>query len=234
MKKIMMIAVAAIMATTSAYAQFEKGKWSLQPYAGGVVSSITNAGAYDLDDGTELKKKMSIGYIIGGEAEYQFAKKFSVAAGLNYTTQGCGWKDIDYFDGGAKIKIKDQSDILGYIKIPIVANYYIFKGFAVKAGVQFGFMVSSKFFAHGEADYDLFGDGVKRAVDLYGTVDMKDQYKKFDFSIPVGVSYQFKVPIVIDARYQIGLTKLNKYSYDGIKDSKNSVFTLTVGYKFGL
>ena len=233
MKKIIMMAVAAFMATTAS-AQFEKGTWSLQPFLGGSISSITNVGSFDIDDGIELKKRMRVGYIIGGEAEYQFAKKFSVAAGINYTTQGCGWKDIDYFDGGAKIKIKDQSDILGYIKIPIVANYYIFKGFAVKAGVQFGFMVSSKFFAHGEADYDLFGDGVKRAVDLYGTVDMKDQYKKFDFSIPVGVSYQFKVPIVIDARYQIGLTKLNKYSYDGIKDSKNSVFTLTVGYKFGL
>jgi hypothetical protein len=233
MKKIIMMAVAAFMAT-AANAQFEKGTWSLQPFLGGSISSITNVGSFDIDDGIELKKRTRVGYIIGGEAEYQFAKKFSVAAGLNYTTQGCGWKDIDYFDGGAKIKIKDQSDILGYIKIPIVANYYIFKGFAVKAGVQFGFMVSSKFFAHGEADYDLFGDGVKREVDLYGYVDMKDQYKKFDFSIPVGVSYQFKVPIVIDARYQIGLTKLNKYSYDGIKDSKNSVFTLTVGYKFAL
>ena len=233
MKKIIMMAVAAFMAT-AANAQFEKGTWSLQPFLGGGFSTITNAGDLTLGGNKTLDKKTTSVYIIGGEAEYQFAKKFSVAAGINYTTQGCGWKDIDYFDGGAKIKIKDQSDILGYIKIPIVANYYIFKGFAVKAGVQFGFMVSSKFFAHGEADYDLFGDGVKRAVDLYGTVDMKDQYKKFDFSIPVGVSYQFKVPIVIDARYQIGLTKLNKYSYDGIKDSKNSVFTLTVGYKFGL
>ena len=228
-----MMAVAAFMAT-AANAQFEKGTWSLQPFLGGSISSITNVGSFDIDDGIELKKRTRVGYIIGGEAEYQFAKKFSVAAGINYTTQGCGWKDIDYFDGGAKIKIKDQSDVLGYIKIPIVANYYIFKGFAVKAGVQFGFMVSSKFFAHGEADYDLFRDGVKREVDLYGYVDMKDQYKKFDFSIPVGVSYQFKTPIVIDARYQIGLTRLNKYSYDGIKDSKNSVFTLTVGYKFGL
>ena len=233
MKKIIMMAVAAFMAT-AANAQFEKGTWSLQPFLGGSISSITNVGSFDIDDGIELKKRTRVGYIIGGEAEYQFAKKFSVAAGINYTTQGCGWKDIDYFDGGAKIKIKDQSDVLGYIKIPIVANYYIFKGFAVKAGVQFGFMVSSKFFAHGEADYDLFRDGVKREVDLYGYVDMKDQYKKFDFSIPVGVSYQFKTPIVIDARYQIGLTRLNKYTADGVKDSRNSVFTLTVGYKFAL
>ena len=124
-----MMAVAAFMATVSANAQFEKGTWSLQPYTGGVVSSITNAGSYDLDDGTELKKKMTVGYIIGGEAEYQFAKKFSVAAGVNFTSQGCAWDDFDYWEDGVKVKIKDQSDILGYVKIPIVANYYIFKGF---------------------------------------------------------------------------------------------------------
>lgn len=228
------MAVAAFMATVSANAQFEKGTWSLQPYTGGVVSSITNAGSYDLDDGTELKKKMTVGYIIGGEAEYQFAKKFSVAAGVNFTSQGCAWDDFDYWEDGVKVKIKDQSDILGYVKIPIVANYYIFKGFAVKTGVQFGFLVTSKFYAHGKADMDILGDGVNREVDLYGTVDVKDQYQKFDFSIPIGVSYQFKVPIVIDARYQLGLTRLNKQTYEGVKNSKNSVFSLTVGYKFAL
>ena len=234
MKKIMMMAVAALMATVSANAQFEKGTWSLQPYVGGVVSSVTNVGNFDLGDGVELKKKMTVGYIFGAEAEYQFANKFSLAAGINYTSQGCGWKDFDYWDGPIKVDVKDQSDILGYIKIPIVANYYIFKGFAVKAGAQFGFMVNSKFYAHGKAKLDILGDGVNREVDLYGTVDLKDQYKKFDFSIPIGLSYQFKVPITIDARYQLGLTKLNKESIAGVKDSKNSVFTLTVGYKFAL
>ena len=74
MKKIIMMAVAAFMAT-AANAQFEKGTWSLQPYVGGVISSMTNAGSFDIDDGIELKKRMRVGYIIGGEAEYQFAKK---------------------------------------------------------------------------------------------------------------------------------------------------------------
>jgi hypothetical protein len=234
MKRFMMMAVAALMATVSAHAQFEKGTWSLQPYAGGVLSSITNVGALDMGEGLTLKKKMAVGSIIGGEAEYQFTDRFSAAAGINYTTQGCAWKDFEYWEGPIKVKIKNQNDILGYLKVPIVANYYIFKGFAIKAGVQFGFMLSSKFYAHGKANMDVFEDGVNREVDLYGTVDMKDLYKKFDFSIPVGVSYQFKVPVTIDARYQIGLTKLNKIEIPGEKNSKNSVFTLTVGYKFAL
>lgn len=234
MKKIMMVVVAALMATVSANAQFEKGTWSLQPYLGSVVSSVTNVDALDMGSGDELKKKMAVGFIFGGEAEYQFTNRFSAALGLNYTTQGCAWEDIDYWDGPVKVKIKNQSDILGYVKIPIVANFYVAKGLAVKAGVQLGFLVDSKFFAKGEAKMDVFEDGVMRDVNLYGTVDMKELYNKFDFSIPIGISYQFKVPITIDARYQIGLTKLNKESFSGVKDSKNSVFTLTVGYKFAL
>ena len=122
---------------------------------------------------------------------------------------------------------------LGYIKIPIVANWYIFKGFAVKTGVQFGFLTSATFntLVKGKSDY---GDGTERKTDIYTSIDVMDNFKKFDFSIPVGVSYQFKVPITIDARYQIGLTRLNKYNEEGIKNSKNSVFTVTVGYKFAL
>ena len=233
MKKLIMMAMAAFMATVSANAQFEKGTWSLQPFIGGVISSVTNVEPLDIGNG-DLKKKMTAGFIFGGEAEYQFADRFSIAAGLNYTTQGCAWEDYEYYDGPIRVKINNQNDILGYLKIPVVANYYIFKGFAVKAGIQLGFMVTSKFFAHGESKIDIFGDGVARDVDLLGIVDMKDLYQKFDLSIPVGISYQFKVPITIDARYQIGLTRLNKETIPGVKNSKNSVFTLTVGYKFSL
>ena len=62
--------------------------------------------------------------------------------------------------------------------------------------------------------------------------DFKDACKKFDVSIPVGVSYQFKAPVTLDLRYNIGLTKVNKESAD--KDLKNNVVQLTVGYKFAL
>ncbi len=52
--------------------------------------------------------------------------------------------------------------------------------------------------------------------------------KKFDFSVPVGVSYEFN-NLVLEARYNVGLTEV-------IADSKakNSVFQLSLGYKFGL
>ncbi len=52
--------------------------------------------------------------------------------------------------------------------------------------------------------------------------------KKFDLSIPVGLSYEIS-NVVLDARYNWGLTKIVSNS-----DSKNSVFQITLGYKFEL
>jgi len=63
-------------------------------------------------------------------------------------------------------------------------------------------------------------------------VDFSDDVKAFDFSIPVGLSYEF-YNFVLDARYTFGLTKM--FDEDKIKlDSKNLAFQLTLGYKFTL
>ena len=58
--------------------------------------------------------------------------------------------------------------------------------------------------------------------------DKADDAKTFDLSIPVGLSYEYS-NFVIDGRYNFGVTKLSKNI-----SAKNSVFQITVGYKFEL
>lgn len=100
------------------------------------------------------------------------------------------------------------------MNVPVLANVYVAKGLAVKLGVQPGFNVNSK------------GSVEKSGVKVSQDYDAKS----VDFSIPVGLSYELPtVPLVIDARYNWGLTKVDKWS-----DSKNSVFQITLGYKFDL
>ena len=183
MKKLFLAAV-AMMFSVSMNAQNEVGQISIAPTVGINISSITKA-----DD-----SKAKVGLVAGAVAEYGVAEKVGVSAGVMFSMQGCGFKD-----GDDKTK-------LNYLNIPILANYYVYKGLAVKAGVQPGFLLSAK----------------------YGDKDIKDNMKKFDFSIPVGVSYEY-MNIVLDARYNIGLTKGNK---EGDKSQKNSVFQITLGYKF--
>ena len=61
---------------------------------------------------------------------------------------------------------------------------------------------------------------------------MKDigyEPKAFNLSIPVGLSYEYQ-SFVLDARYNIGVTKLVKDADQG----RNSTFSITIGYKFAL
>lgn len=102
---------------------------------------------------------------------------------------------------------------LDYINIPILANVYVTKGLAVKLGVQPAFNVSDK--------QKLSGGKASVEAEDVGA-------ESFDFSIPVGLSYEYS-NVVFDARYNFGVTNIA----DG-DDSKNSVFQITLGYKFAL
>lgn len=144
-----------------------------------------------------------VGFVIGAESEYQLADIFSLTAGLLYSQQGA--KDSE--DG------VDATVKLDYINIPILANVYVTKGLAVKLGIQPGFNVN------GKAKVEVIG--VEVETDYPGT-------RSFEFSIPVGVSYEY-ANFQLDARYNWGITKV----IDNL-DFKNSVFQITLGYKFDL
>ena len=227
MKKLMMIA-AMMVAAVSANAQFEPGTFSIQPKAGFSIAWLSNMPKLPISTNTTLDKSPVAGVVIGAEAEYQLTNMISLAAGVNYSLQGSGWEDYELKSGNNKVELKDAKVELGYITIPVVANFYLFKGFAVKAGIQPGFLTNAKTKATIKGEMD--GSNMTTDVDN----DMKDECKKFDLSVPIGVSYQFKVPVTLDLRYNLGVTKVNKESVSGVDDSKNNVISLTVGYKFAL
>ena len=227
MKKLMMIA-AMMVATLSANAQFEPGTFSIQPKVGINLAKVSNMPKFTNTDANKTVDRTLLGgAVIGAEAEYQIAKPFSVAAGLNFSMQGCQWEDYDYTDAaGIKYEEKDNKIELNYLNIPVVANFYLFKGFAVKAGVQMGFLLSAK-----TKGTEIIDKKSTTNVD----VDVKDYCNKVDFSIPVGVSYQVPtIPIYIDARAIFGLKDIIKDVPSDAKNFKNQVFQLTVGYKFKL
>ncbi len=230
MKKLM-IAAAMMVASMSASAQFEAGTFSLQPKLGVGVSWLSNMPNLPLSEtgvySKDIDKSPIAAASVGVEAEYQVASRFSLAAGVNYSLQGSGWKDTDIaIEGFQVVKLTDAKVELGYVNVPVTANLYLFKNFAVKAGVQFGFLTNASVKCSAE------NTDIKTKVDT--DVDMMDDCDKFDISIPMGISYQFKVPIVLDLRYNLGLKKVNKDSEPGLKDFKNNSVMLTVGYKFAL
>ena len=219
MKKIMMIA-AMMVATLGAVAQNEVGQLTLQPKVGMNISKIT---------GSNLNSK--VGLVAGFEAEYGVAKNFGISLAALYSMQGAK-KDLKA-NNGTSVDVKFNLD---YINIPVLAQYYIVPGLAVKAGIQFGFNVRNKvkvgttvagFNLKDDSSMDEFLD-VAKALD--GSIPSDAKFQKFDLSIPVGLSYEYE-DFVLDARYNIGTSKLIKNDPDS---SKNGVFQLTIGYKFEL
>ena len=195
MKK-MILAAIVMMASTSVFAQHEVGSVTLQPRAGVNIANFTEA------DGADPR----IGLAAGAELEYQMNSWVSLAGGVMYSMQG------------SKEKIGDATATtqIDYLNVPIVANFYVLKGLAIKAGIQPGFKVSSKFKAS--------GGGVSIIGDLHDI----GKVKGFDLSLPVGLSYEVS-NFVIDGRWNVGATKI----IEGY-DFQNSVVQITLGYKFGL
>ena len=215
MKKMMMIAAMAVACLTAS-AQNEVGQLTLQPKIGMNVTNITGA---KIVTGTSTENaNFMIDFAVGVEAEYGLTEKFSLAAGLLYSRQGCDYGELKSTDGYNTIGWDKNQDKLGYLNIPIVANYYLAKGFAIKAGIQPGFLLS--------ATKKVDGIGITPNQDD----DVKDTCKSFDLSIPLGLSYETD-NVVIDGRYNLGVTKINK---DGDDSMKNSVIQFTIGYKFAL
>ena len=199
MRKVIIMAV-LMLASVATFAQRPVGSLTLQPKIGMNIANLTKA------DGSDPR----IGVVVGAELEYQLTDILSISGGALYSQQGAEGDALDEdgnkLDGTATVK-------LDYINIPILANVYVVKNLAVKLGIQPAFNVNSKAKAsQGDSSVQGSIEGIKT----------------FDFSIPIGLSYEYK-NIVIDGRYNFGLTKVSKYA-----DSKNSVFQLTLGYKLDI
>lgn len=193
MKKLF-LAVVAMMVSAATFAQNEAGQITIQPKVGVSIANITDAVGAD----------PRIGLAAGAEFEYGLTDNIGLSAGVLYSMQGAK----------ASEESVDYTLKLDYLNVPILANFYVAKGLALKLGVQPGFKLSSK--VKGEAS------GVTAELEV------EDGVKSIDLSIPVGLSYQYQ-NIVFDARYNWGVTKIIDDA-----DSKNSVFQITVGYKFSL
>ena len=196
------IFVAAMVSAVCAFAQFEPGTLSFQPKAGLNIAYFSNA------DGADPRFM----YAAGAEVEYQFTKKISLAGSVLYSKQGAKYdvQNSGYvYPNNYKLTIK-----MDYINFPIVANFYILKGFALKVGIQPAVNVKA---AYSESTYSSDISYSSRGVDI----------KTFDLSIPVGLSYEFmNRNLVLDARYNIGLTRLIEGD-----DSRNRVAQITAGIK---
>ena len=148
--------------------------------------------------------KTKIGFNAGVLAHIHTSNKsWAVQPELMYSLEGA-----KYDNGGAKGKLD-----LNMLNLPVLVQYMFENGFRIEAGPQVGYLLSAK----AKAD----GGGAN--------VDVKDQFKKINFSVPVGIGYLTTSGLGFDARYNFGISDLN--DSDGGKVTGNN-FQFGLFYQF--
>jgi len=215
------------------------GRFSVIPRIGVAIANLSDNSIFlATENNREVKSKSQAGFSGGLDVEYRATDYLGVSLGAYYARQGARWGDYEIAvngdTGNNGIKkytgVKDHHLNLDYVQVPLMLKAYVAPQFAIMAGAQVGFLCGDGKMLSEETDLEKDN---KTGSTLYKeSRDVESTYaaKKVNVSIPVGLSYEY-LNVILDARYHIGLTKVNKVDAG---DSKNKVFTFTVGYRFGL
>ena len=254
MKKASILAVLMLVALGS-NAQTEKGQLTIQPRVGMTLSCFTGGGS-GLSGGRfgiviaghgGLTEKF--GFTGGVDLEYGLSDLWSVSVGMGYTQLGarddCNTAmEGSLTDGQQNYQIiltgkNDMKYSLDYLTVPATIALYPYRGLSLRTGLQFGLCLS----AHAEGScyvetMPMVPGHSKQSFPSWQTPthiesaidgDIGHNVRKLDLGIPVGLAYEYE-NFVLDARYVFGLLNLSKIRHDG--HMRNSVFSLTLGYKF--
>ncbi len=186
MKKILLFAGVAFLSLTSLQAQ----EFGFGVKAGANFASLNGDDVDNFDGRTSFH--------VGAVARIGITESFAVQPELVFSNQGYNYD----FDGD------DFNGRLGYINIPIMADYTLAEGFSLQGGPQIGINIS--------ADEEFKGN--KEDIEDIETLDL---------GIGIGAQYRLPMNLFFQARYVIGLSEVIKDV-----DAKNSVISLSVGYFF--
>lgn len=129
--------------------------------------------------------------------------------------------EILYSRQGTSFKLAGENlkSNFDYFNVPIIVKLYTVAGINLQIGPQFGF---------------LTGAGGDTAVDTdsgTGVIDnSKKLYKKSDVSAAFGVGWDLPFGLMVEGRYNLGLTKIQ--DNPDLEATKNQVFQISLGYKF--
>jgi hypothetical protein len=116
-----------------------------------------------------------------------------------------------------KFNSQDLRSNFTYLNIPVMLKLYTVAGINLQVGPQFGFLTTA------ESEYNPIDN---EPQDL---ADVKNAYKKSDLSAALGIGWDLPFGLTIDARYNLGLSKIN--AGQNSDESKNQVFQVSLGYK---
>lgn len=128
--------------------------------------------------------------------------------------------EILFSQQGSKFKYSGSPDLkanFSYVNIPLIVKLYTIAGINLQVGPQIGLLTSAE-----SEDYNVSNGQITKA-------DIKDDLKKTDVSLALGVGWDLPFGLSIDGRYNWGLSDIN--SGAAPSSVKNQVWQFSVGYK---
>ena len=126
------------------------------------------------------------GFYVGGLIDFSISENFHVQPELLYSGEGA----------------KDAK--LNYLRIPIMAKFYVMDGLSLQAGPEIAFKAG--------------GDTIA-----------KDNSKSMDYGLGFGAGYELESGLMFDARYNLGMANIS--NVDGVNE-KTTSFNIGLGYRF--
>jgi len=163
----------------------------------------------------------------GPGENYESRTGFHVGAFALIKGEKVGFQpEILFSQQGRKFKYSGSPDLeenFSYVNIPLIFKLYTIGGINLQVGPQIGLLTSA------ERENFSTGPGVT-------TEDIKDDLKKTDLSLALGVGWDLPFGLTIDGRYNWGITdNEDGYISAGVgspSSVKNQVWQISIGYKF--
>lgn len=164
----------------------------------------------------------------GAQANYESRTGWHAGAFLLVKGEKFGFQpEIIFSQQGSKFQYSGSPDLeanFSYVNIPLIFKLYTIGGINLQVGPQIGLLTSAE-----REDYASGQGGVITKEDI------KDDLKKTDISLALGVGVDLPLGFTLDGRYNWGLSDND----DGaVTDSgapigqiKNQVWQISVGYK---
>lgn len=125
---------------------------------------------------------------------------------------------------GSKMTNSDHVYSYNYVKIPVLAKLYLIGGLNIEAGISFNWLVKA------QEKWQVTNTDINGNVTTFRTSqNLMSGSKTFDFTIPVGVNYQFSRLFDIGLRYDISTVRVPE---DKQNRAKSSNWSLSLGVRF--
>jgi hypothetical protein len=152
-------------------------------------------------------------FSFGVESAFRLTESWQLQTELLYSRQG------NVRRGRTSEGVRfDNTLILDYINIPLMANYFVAEGFYVGAGPQVGILVRAL-----QDDTTGF---------MSSQQSVNSRYKALDFSGVFNVGYLTEWGFSVGLRYQLGLIDILQENLEYTASQRHSVLQMYMGVRF--